>query len=460
MRIRMSSLLFVALCSLAPAVIGSLQNWSPWLWGFLSAVTASGSLLIVMTVSRGERPPAEQQELEEPEPPAEEPYQETRVVDAALPSATDGYDFLFSATVWWRPAPDSVVPGDAVSPALAESSVLSRALEVVRHEEPRRSSFARYLLEGELCVPLRDRSGRVEAMAADVTLTLAPADRDRLRKLSDLRKDEEVWEHEREHERNKRRYLGDDVLKSPGSAVVWWLARHEDEIEKAVDMIGPLAQVSAAANDAEVPELFRHLLVPPVGARARAEAEGGAENPLWVGDGQGAGMFDREEEVGVADRLLLLLEATGLKPDMDEYTVIVHRIVMSLEGAGLYEAADEIRRDVMPRQGTADAAGPEDGMTGAEGFRPGPRSEDLPYADEAPSADGEPEGEPYGGTTAPGAAGSTPGEHDGYWWRPDENVPPATPHTEDTAASPYYWDSSHSRHRPTTPREQDAGDES
>ncbi|WP_306340176.1 hypothetical protein [Streptomyces sp. AS13] len=463
MRIRMSSLLFVVLCSLAPAAIGSLQNWSPWLWGFLSAVTASGSLLVVMTASHGERPPAQRQELREPEPPAgpaEEPYQETRVVDAALPSATDGYDFLFSATVWWRPAPDSVVPGDAVSPALAESSVLSRALEVVRHEEPRRSSFARYLLEGELCVPLRDRSGRVEAMAADVTLTLAPADRDRLRKLSDLRKDEEVWEYEREHERNKRRYLGDDVLRSPGSAVVWWLARHEDEIEKAVDMIGPLAQVSAAANDAEVPELFRHLLVPPVGARARAEAEEGAENPLWVGDGQGAGMFDREEEVGVADRLLLLLEATGLKPDMDEYTVIVHRIVMSLEGAGLYEAADEIRRDVMPRQGTADAAGPEDGMTGAEGFRPGPRSEDLPYADEAPSADGEPEGDSYGATTAPGAAGSTPGEHDGYWWRPGEDVPPAPPHTEDTAASPYYWDSSHTRHRPTTPREQYAGDES
>ncbi|MFD3905899.1 hypothetical protein HXS80_11405 [Streptomyces sp. CB04723] len=164
--------------------------------------------------------------------------------------------------------------------------------------------------------------------------------------------------------------------------------------------------------------------------------------------------------MGVANRLLLLLEATGLKPDMDEYTVIVHRIVMSLEGAGLYEAAEEIRRDVMPRQGTADAASPEDGMTGAEGFRPGPRSEDLPYADEAPSADREPEGEPYGGTTAPGAAGSTPGERDGHWWRPGEDVPPEPPHTEDTAASPYYWDSSHTRHRPITPRAQDAGDES
>ncbi|MFJ8847627.1 hypothetical protein ACIRFF_32535 [Streptomyces cyaneofuscatus] len=98
-------------------------------------------------------------------------------------------------------------------------------------------------------VPLSDRSGRVKAPAADVTLPLAPADRERLRKLNDLRKDEELWEYERQHERNKRRHLGDDVLKSAGSAVVWWLARHENEIEKAVDMTGPLAQIVSAANE-------------------------------------------------------------------------------------------------------------------------------------------------------------------------------------------------------------------
>ncbi|GGV66065.1 hypothetical protein GCM10010294_19140 [Streptomyces griseoloalbus] len=121
-------------------------------------------------------------------------------------------------------------------------------------------------------------------MAADVTLALAPADRERLRKLKDLRKDEEVWEYERQHERNKRRYLGDDVLKSVGTAVVWWLARHENEIEKAVDMIGPLARIAAAANGEEVPELFRHLLVPPVGTRSEATAGG----PIWKRIAQGA----------------------------------------------------------------------------------------------------------------------------------------------------------------------------
>ncbi|GGW63963.1 hypothetical protein [Streptomyces griseoloalbus] len=367
MKHRVPSLLFVALCGLAPAVLGNLLHWSAWLWGFMSMVTTSGSLLLVMTVRSGGHASAGPHEPREPEPPApptEQPYQETRVVDAALPSAADGYDFLFSATVWWRPVAGRADRADGASPALAVSSLISRALEVVRQEEPGRASFARYLLEGELSVPLPDRSERVEAMAADVTLALAPADRERIRKLNDLRKDEEVWEYERQHERNKRRYLGDDVLRSAGSAVVWWLARHENEIEKAVDMIGPLARIAAAANDEEVPELFHHLLVPPVGARSEATTGG----PSW--DGQGGGMFDREEEVGVPDRLLLLLSAVGLKPDMDEYTVFVHRVVRSLETAGLIEAAEEIRRALLlapdERPGEGPGEGPEGAPSGEE----------------------------------------------------------------------------------------------
>ncbi|WP_246203708.1 hypothetical protein [Streptomyces tailanensis] len=198
---------------------------------------------------------------------------------------------------------------------------------------------------------------RCRAPWTATTSSSPPPCGERLRKLNDLRKDEEIWEYERQHERNKRRYLGDDVLKSAGSAVVWWLARHENEIEKAVDMIGPLAQIAAAANDEEVPELFRHLLVPPVDARSEATIGG----PLWRGDGPGGGTFDREEEVEVSDRLLLLLAALGLKPDMDEYAVFVHRVVRSLEAAGLDEAAEEIRRTLLPtpdaRRGRGRGAG-------------------------------------------------------------------------------------------------------
>ncbi|MGW7429644.1 hypothetical protein ACWGIN_08825 [Streptomyces sp. NPDC054861] len=441
MRHRFSSLLFVALCGLAPIVLGNLLDWSAWLWGFLSMVTASGSLLVVMTVLSSGRTSAGPYEPGEPEPPAvpvEQPYQETRVIDAVLPSATDGYDFLFSATVWWKPVPDHAGRSDDASPALAASSVVSRAREVVRHEEPRRASFAQYLLDGELGVLLPDRNDRVKALATDVTLTLASADRERLRKLNDLRKDEEIWEYEREHERNKRRYLGDDVLKSAGSAVVWWLARHENEIEKAVHMIGPLAQIAAAANDEEVPELFRHLLVPPVGVRSEATVGG----PLWDEGAVGGEIFDREEEVGVSDRLRLLLTAAGLKPDMDGYTVLVHRVMRSLKAEGLDEAADEIRRAF----GLAPDEGPE-GETSDEGdttapwppYSPAP--EDPPFTDMA----ADPDDDTGEDTFTPRAAESSAKERNSDWWERGE---------DDVTSSPV-WDPSHSPHRPAEPRTRD-----
>ncbi|MFF9150517.1 hypothetical protein ACF1BN_37330 [Streptomyces sp. NPDC014861] len=443
MKHRFPRLLFVALCGLAPAVLGHFLDWSAWLWGFMSMVTASGSLLLVMTILSSGHTPADPYEPGEPEPPAvptELPYQEARVVDAALSSATNGYDFLFSATVWWRPVTDHAGQADSASSALAVSSVVSRALEVVRHEEPGRASFARYLLEGQLGFLLPDLSGRVKAMAADVTLTLAPADRERLQKLNDLRKDEEIWEYERQHERNKRRYLGDDVLKSAGSAVVWWLARHENEIEKAVDMIGPLAQVAAAANDEEVPELFRHLLVPPVGARNEATVGG----PLWNGDGHGGGVFDRAEEVGVSDRLRLLLTEAGLKPDMDGYTVLAHRVMRFLKMEGLDEAADEIRRAF----GLGPDESPEDEPSG-EGNTAGP------WPPRSPSPEGPPftypDVAPGASTFTPRTAGGSANAEDrgqGRWETGEEDTP-----------SPHFWDLSHSPHRPTEPGPWDEDDE-
>ncbi|MEU7359607.1 MULTISPECIES: hypothetical protein [Streptomyces] len=418
-------------------MLGSLLHWSAWLWGFMSMVTASGSLLLVMTVHSGGRASAGPYEPGEPEPPAapvEQPYQETRVRDVALPSATDGYDFLFSATVWWKPVADHAGRSDDASPAVAASSVVSRAREVVRHEEPGRVNFAQYLLDGELGVLLPDRNERVKALAADVKLTLAPADRERLRKLTDLRKDEEIWEYERQHERNKRRYLGDDVLKSAGSAVVWWLARHENEIEKAVHMIGPLATIAAAANDEEVPELFRHLLVPPVGARSEATVGG----PLWDEGDLGGETFDREEEVGVSDRLRLLLTAAGLKPDMDGYTVFVHRVMRFLEAEGLDEAADEIRRafGLAPDEGSEGDPSDDGGTAGPWPPR-APDPEGPPFTDRA--------ADPHADTFTPRAAESSANERSREWWETGE----------DDMTSPHHWDPPHSPHRPADPHTRD-----
>jgi hypothetical protein len=229
--------------------------------------------------------------------------------------------------------------------------------------------------------------------------------------------------------------------------VVWWLARHENEIEKAVNMIGPLAQISAAANDEEVPELFRHLLVPPVGSRNGATV-GGAP---WGGDGQEEETFNREEEVGVSDRLRLLLSAVGLKPDMDEYTVLVHRVTRTLEAAGLDEAANEIRRSFLPTPDENEDEGPESRPSAEEDAKeswpPGfPDPEDSPFSD-ANAAD--PDTDAGASTSTPGAAGSGAGEQD----RGQRET------REDNMTPPYFWETPHRPHRPAAPRAWDKGDE-
>lgn len=103
-------------------------------------------------------------------------------------------------------------------------------------------------------------TGRVQAMALDITLSLSEPDQERLDKLAAVRKDEDVWEHERKYEQSRRAYLGEDVLKDTGSAVVWWLHRNEDSIDTTVKDIGLLAQLTSAANDEDISERLQHLI--------------------------------------------------------------------------------------------------------------------------------------------------------------------------------------------------------
>ncbi|MBP5910805.1 hypothetical protein F3K40_44500 [Streptomyces sp. LBUM 1478] len=105
-----------------------------------------------------------------------------------------------------------------------------------------------------------DHTGHLQVMAEDVTLTLHEPDQERLTKLAEIRKDKAVWEHQRTYEQSKREYLGDDVLKDTGSAVVWWLAKNDNHIEKTVADLGLLAQLTSAANDADIPERLQDLI--------------------------------------------------------------------------------------------------------------------------------------------------------------------------------------------------------
>lgn len=141
---------------------------------------------------------------------------------------------------------------------LACRAVLAHARTITAAHQPDDHVIVQHELAVALGTPrVVDQSGQVQAWAVDIALTISDDDAELLRKRSELRKQIQVWEHERDFERNMRTYLGQDVFKSPGSTVVWWLARHTDEIREAVPLIGVLAQLVAAANNTDVHEQFR-----------------------------------------------------------------------------------------------------------------------------------------------------------------------------------------------------------
>ncbi|MFF2541345.1 hypothetical protein ACFVUY_02160 [Kitasatospora sp. NPDC058063] len=310
-------------------VLGLLARWPVWLW----AVPAAMALLLAIM----------QASMRTPKPVSEEPpWEKTRVAGVALPSLVPDYDFHFSATVWWRPIPNNTGLVHADPAGLAVETVLERAREVTAYEVPGRLGLVQHRLNGVLGTQSQDRAGLVEAMGGRVELRLSEDDRHRLGKLSEVRKTEEVWEHERRYEQSKRAYLGDDVLKSPGSAMVWWLARHDEQIREAVDLIGPLAQLSAAANDQAVSDLYAHL-VPGVGPF-----------PDDSGNDDEYGMPGPSGPAGgpvVIGPLRQFLDDVELDEDSVERKVYTHRVADFTAAAGRPEFARLIREKLLAEDG-------------------------------------------------------------------------------------------------------------
>ncbi|MCX5402108.1 hypothetical protein [Streptomyces sp. NBC_00102] len=242
-------------------ILGVTQQWPAWAWPALVTF-----LVLIPAVAfeaarrrRGHVPVRFEEQLTAA--PIERQEQQVRHV--SLPSLWADYDFLISATVRWHLL-DTSDRDPVLNPAgLAVEAVLARARAVTEQREPMRASFVQHELNGCLGHMLPDGSGHLRAMAENVTLTLHQHDQERLDSLAGVRKDKAVWEHQRTYEQSKRKYLGEDVLKDTGSAVVWWLAKNDDQVEKTVADLGLLAQLTSAANDTAVPELLRDLFPQP-----------------------------------------------------------------------------------------------------------------------------------------------------------------------------------------------------
>jgi hypothetical protein len=255
---RTTTVFLTVLCGLLLTITALAQQWPAWAWAVLAALLIAIPTLIFKAASlrRGPMPVS----FEEQRTTAPVERNEHRISRVALPSRWADYDFVFSATVRWYLL--SPMPGELVlNPAgLAVEAILERARALTEKREPIRASLLQHELGGVLSRMLPDDTGHLQAMAENVTVSLLQQDQERLDKLADVRKDKAVWEHQRTYEQSKRQYLGEDVLKDTGSAVVWWLAKHDEHVEKTVTDLGLLAQLTSAANDSDIPERLQHLV--------------------------------------------------------------------------------------------------------------------------------------------------------------------------------------------------------
>ncbi|MEU6995890.1 hypothetical protein ABZ953_35215 [Streptomyces sp. NPDC046465] len=408
--------------------IAALLGWPTWMWFPLTALVA-GALLLGMYVGNGRgRASTDEEETQDgTELPVEPPYLEIPVVDVPVSSSLDEYPFVFSAMVRWRTRTDPLATSHGNPGALAVASVLWRVEHYTATEHPRRADSLCHRLEGLLGQPVHEESGVVTAYATEVRLHLRGEDRQHLGELEEHRRSIGSWERQREHERSRREYLGEDVLRSPGSAIVWWLSRHEDEIQRATDLIGPLSCLSAAANDQQIPDGFRHI----VGRQASRAADSSPGSFELLDDADTAmthlGQNERastEHPEMRHERVSALLDEMGFTPGSDERAAFVYRIAHMMSASGRPQAAERLQNSLV------DEIDPHDGDED-EQVQGRSRSElEEPHASKPTASPVQQERQWWAADQAPDGAGRT---------RPTEGPPPdvAAPTPMDSYSPPW-----------------------
>lgn len=373
------------------AVLTFTLDWPRW-WWFLLPTAAAGLALADMRVPNDVEVLSfsRHQEEEGEDPPPEAPYSDTSVVVVPVHSAVEDCPFLFSATIWWRETEGGSTTRHGNPAALATTSILQRVQQMTQAEHPARCAFLERWLEGVLGNPIIDGTGIVTAYATDVRLVLRRGDQEHLDELDGLRKTMGTWESRLQHERSVRTYLGDEVLQSPGSAVVWWMARHEDEIERAVEMISPLTVLSAAANNREIPQEFLGLFKDSED-RSTDEPVSGFDHPEPIDIGIPPDQELRARSAPPSAYVSGLLDEMEFARGSAERAAFGHGIARLSDRSGRAEGAENIREGLR-REGPVSAATDGDGWSTAgsvPGPRPGPEPEAGPSrpsssAEEAP----------------------------------------------------------------------------
>ncbi|WP_086170625.1 hypothetical protein [Streptomyces pharetrae] len=328
---RTMTVFVTVILGLLTVIIGLVTSWPRWAWPVAAAVLVAGAATSLI-IGHRRQPYIPPERLLEPDVQTVERWE--RVVrNVSLPSLVEDYDFQFSATVRWRPLDIAADAPVVNAGGLAVDAILDRARHITAQAPPHRSSLTQHQLNGALATMLPDPADRVVAMAENVQLSLTESDQERLTKLASVRKDEALWEHERRWEQSKRAYLGDDVLRTPGSAVVWWLAKNDEQIDKTVSDIGLLAELSAAANDAPAPEDF-HRFVP--GLAEQLDHDGPQD------DGMQSGPRTPEDD---AENLLRAAQLTARD---SRRPIFAKRVAEAARAADLHDLAEALERRADP----------------------------------------------------------------------------------------------------------------
>jgi hypothetical protein len=335
MNTRRNTARVIGVITAAVLMIGLIvfAHWPAWAALALTLALATMAIVLMHARRRWQNlPPPEPEITYVAMPPPE--HRKECVTDVLLPSKHEDYYFLFSGTVIWSPTATVLDESPINMAALAVDAVLRRAREITQQRDPGNASLVCHELGAALAGMQADATGCLQAMAESVQLVLPDHDQERLDKLATVRKEEAIWEHERKYEQSKREYLGGDVLKDPGSAVVWWLTRNDDHVEKTVQDIALLAQLSAAANNTDVPETFQQLVAGLTSAHS----------PSPPSSGLNGSSVPQSAESGnsAADHFDAFLRAMGLDEGDPERALFARRVADLATKHGRPEIADEM----------------------------------------------------------------------------------------------------------------------
>jgi hypothetical protein len=239
----------------------------PTLDALVLAGVGGGAVLAAVTWWQASPQSAEPAPVAAVVPPPPPQFQTQPITGIRLPTALADYHFGFSASVLWLPSDDGVRGAADV----AVNEIIRRACAITERRHPSEATLATSDLSVALGVLQADPRRQVEVRAESVHLQLPSEDQERLDEFATLRKEEGLWEYQRRYQVSKRHYLRTDVLRDAGSAVVWWLAKHEDNLEQVAANIDVLTQLAHAANNDHVNNTDGAAFDAPTGPPTPAE---------------------------------------------------------------------------------------------------------------------------------------------------------------------------------------------